>query len=639
MSRGRVHEVSSPISLFPFIGILLCTMGALLVILVAVSKSAKNTAVREVQSQQHSDAKEAIEGTHKKLEEVNTYVASLNAVKVKATTRLTEEQLRLSQVEDHIRRLHERIQALQSAAVELQALEKEHYDDHQQAQREIDRLHKLIADSQKSIEALQEDGSKKSRSYAVVPYEGPNGTYRRPIYIECVRGGLVLQPEGVRLTADDLRPPIGPGNPLASVLRATRDHLVRLNPTIGESRDLSPYPLLLVRPEGLMVYDRARQAIEAGDFDMGFELCESDWKLKFPEADPQLAAVEMTALDQSRARQQILAAAAPRAYGNSSMESSGAFDDDDGYGGGGSGGGGGGGGQDGGGRGGTRDYVVHNDRHDGDDEYGGESDGDGGSGAAAGGSSGGNGGSGAKASGPGGAASEGGGSIGTTDVAGSSGGSSPGGEGGGAPSGIAKSAVGAGSPGGSFSGGGGGQPPSVQATDKSLTPDGYQTEQSASVMAGTPSPSESSGPSAASDPRSEKEKAMAAANHSKDWALKQKPPRAIPVRRTIRVAVAKDQVAILPDSGPATSGGKAIPLRGDTVESVDEFVKQVRDHIDGWGIAGTNLYWRPVVVLNVAPGGQQRANDLTRLLKNSGLEIRADETAKNLPQGSAHETR
>ena len=36
-----------------------------------------------------------------------------------------------------------------------------------------------------------------------------------------------------------------PGNPLASVLRATRDHLVRLNPKVGESRDLSPYPLLL----------------------------------------------------------------------------------------------------------------------------------------------------------------------------------------------------------------------------------------------------------------------------------------------------------------------------------------------------------------------------------------------------------
>src|SRR4029079_19032746 len=198
MSRARVHEVSSPISLFPFIGILLCTMGALLVILVAVSKSAKNTAVREVHSRAHSDAKGATDGANKKIEEVTTYVASLNAVKVKATTRLTEEQLRLGQVEDHIRRLHERIQALQSAAIELKALEQEHYDDHEQAAREIDRLHKLIADSQKSVAALQEAGSKESRSYAVVPYEGPNGTYRRPIYIECVKNGLVLQPEGVR---------------------------------------------------------------------------------------------------------------------------------------------------------------------------------------------------------------------------------------------------------------------------------------------------------------------------------------------------------------------------------------------------------------------------------------------------------
>ena len=81
MSRARVHEVSSPISLFPFIGILLCTMGALLVILVAVSRSAKNTAVREVQSQKHSDAKVATEGTHKKIEEVKTYVGSLNTVR------------------------------------------------------------------------------------------------------------------------------------------------------------------------------------------------------------------------------------------------------------------------------------------------------------------------------------------------------------------------------------------------------------------------------------------------------------------------------------------------------------------------------------------------------------------------------
>ena len=82
-----------------------------------------------------------------------------------------------------------------------------------------------------------------------------------------------------------------------------------------------------------------------------------------------------------------------------------------------------------------------------------------------------------------------------------------------------------------------------------------------------------------------------------------------------------------------------MPLRGDTVESLDDFVKQVRDQIDGWGIAGNGLYWRPVVVLNVMPDGRRRASDLARLLKNSGLDLRTDETASNVTPGAAHETR
>ena len=127
----------------------------------------------------------------------------------KAKLALRDEQLRLSHVEDHIRRLHERIQALQSAAVELKALEQEHYDDHQQAAARDRSAAQTDRGFAEVGRGAARGGSKESRSYAVVPYEGPNGTFRRPIYIECVKDELVLQPEGVRLTADDLRPPIG----------------------------------------------------------------------------------------------------------------------------------------------------------------------------------------------------------------------------------------------------------------------------------------------------------------------------------------------------------------------------------------------------------------------------------------------
>lgn len=131
-----------------------------------------------------------------------------------------------------------------------------------------------------------------------------------------------------------------------------------------------------------------------------------------------------------------------------------------------------------------------------------------------------------------------------------------------------------------------------------------------------------------------------AATRGKDWALREKPARSVPVRRTIRVAVRNDQLAIVSDSAPiaTAANGKVIAIHGDTVESLDEFVKQVHEQIDSWGMAGNGLYWRPVILLDVGPDGQRRADDLARLLKNSGLELRTEETARN-PQGSSHETR
>jgi hypothetical protein len=138
------------------------------------------------------------------------------------------------------------------------------------------------------------------------------------------------------------------------------------------------------------------------------------------------------------------------------------------------------------------------------------------------------------------------------------------------------------------------------------------------------------------DPRQTPPPIDPAETRGKDWALRNKPGRSVPVRRTISVVVREDQIAILPDGAPGDTippNGQIVPMKGDTIESLDEFVKEVRSHIDGWGIAGGGLYWRPVLVLNVGPDGERRANDLARLLKNSGLELNRGGVASNPPQG------
>jgi hypothetical protein len=660
MKRAKVHEVSSPISLFPFIGILLCTMGALLVILVAVSRSARDSAEEHVQAARQAGARAENEGAAQ-LAEVTQYVANLQVAQSNGQTKLREEQSRLSHLEDHIRRLREQYRSLQAAAVELKALEEEHYDDRSQAEREIAKLQRLIHEMRQSNASLQEEAAKGKRSYALVPYEGPNGTFRRPIYIECLKQDLVLQPEGVVITADDLRPPFGAGNALASALRAARDHLVRLHPGEGNSRDTEPYPLLLVRPEGLFMYDRARRAIEAGDFDFGFELVESDWELKYPIADPKLAELEHSAVEQARVRQQVLAAAAPRAYRDPSLAAAGDFEEeaiqsgplppgrnmyvvrrreprggsglasangeDETYAGGGSGGGSGGGG----GHGGVNpDYIAGG-------AYGGSPSGSGGGGGHGDGRVTGTGGPGGSDA-AGGAAHEG--FPGGPD---SSGSSVPGvgtARGGNAGSGAAG--------GSSLAGGGGGfggspgnaiasEPPD---NDRSSVPP--RTDYAADAQRTQPGMYQNPGnskrvPNVSPEELASRLQADPSQTRGKDWALRHKPGRAVPVRRTIRVVVRNDQVAILPDAALVssdTSRGKVVPFTGDTVESLDQFVTEVRRLIDDWGIAGENLYWRPVLVLNVGPDGQARAADLTRLLKNSGLELSTDEVARQTTQGT-----
>ena len=633
MSRAKATDVSSPISLFPFIGILLCTMGALLVVLITVSPSAREVALQQAAERRPPRNAEADRATREKLQEVDKYVMQLNQVRTEAQRKLRDDQLRLSHLENHMRRLQEKLQSLQLAATELAALEEEHYDDREQAEREVGRLQQLIVSTRDAIESLKQQQQTWKRSYALVTYEGANGTTRRPIYVECVNGEIILQPEGVRITKDDLRPPLGPGNPLASALRAARDHLVSMNPQEGQRRDTEPYPLVIVRPSGTEMYSRAQKAVQTGDFDFGYELVEEDWELKYPAADPQLAHVEQQAIEQARIRLIALAAAAPRAYRHPGLAAAGRFDDEPDY--------------------GPAGYSQ------GPGSAGG--DGDGPSSAAGGGGDGGSG----RAGSPGALHGSGGNDATSAGVAGGSdrqpdrtGQASPHNPASGNNSHAQQVADSSESvsanepattdnpnavPGGPFSSGGSARTPPNGTTSNGAASGGSTP---ASVAAGDAASfgSQGSGTDGGAGAMNSVDyshvQTELAKSRGNDWALRKKGARAVPVRRSIQIYVDNDRLTIASDELRRNSrpAGKSIPLKRDTVESIDELVDAVHDQIEGWGMAGDGLYWRPVLSLHVRPNGARRAEDLRRLLKNSGLELQYPVTATQPAQGNRSAT-
>ena len=308
-TRSRRQSTVS-VSLFPFLAVLICTMGALILVLVVIARQARVQAVDDNAAelaQRRADLKDAGEMVRWQIDEL------------RRSRQTTEEQLAgarlaLGHVEDHARRLRDQLARLQATWDDLQNAETDGAGRREDLEAERDRLKAEIDNARQELLDAQRPTQERPKSYAVVPYEGPNQTRRRPIYIECRADRILLQPEGIVLTESDFAGPLGPGNPLDVALRAIREHLLARQGPVGEDSG-EPYPLVLVRPGGIEAYYAVRAAMKSWASDFGYELIGEDWQLKFPPPSPGLADVVGRAIATARVRQQRLMAAAPSQYG------------------------------------------------------------------------------------------------------------------------------------------------------------------------------------------------------------------------------------------------------------------------------------------------------------------------------------
>lgn len=651
MSRAKHSDSPHAVQLFPFVAVLLCTMGSLLVLLVSVARSSKDrAAVEAVAAQAEARAAAAAaqaaeeqqdgQAAREELEKIAKYQAEIDSVRADAAKQLRQDQLRLSHLEDHMRRLREQLESLQLAATELNALEGEHVQDRNQAESEIARLEHLIAESLNEIEQLRAEVKARAKSFAIVPFQGQHGTFRRPIYIECGPQEIVIQPEGVIFTIDDFQPPIGPGNPLVAALRAAREHFVASSLETGKAAE--PYPLIIVRPDGIEAYYYVREAIQSWDSEFGYELVEKDWDLKFSAADPQLAVKEQAAADLARNRLRALAAAAPQAFAAYRP---------------GAGAGGGGGGSR---RGGFASGFGNGagaprgpgDADEEDLEYEVAELPAGGPRLAS------------RPGGPAVAVIAGGGtgqSIGTTsgsagpgstpsssDTSGNSSdpnglsddryATKPAGQGGAKSSGDAKE----GDP--KLSGGGprplGAKPQSLENVER--RPDGAPTPGEYSAGDDAEAELDELARAAAGEEPKLGEYHKQRKTRGKNWAIASGRPGTIPIRRSIQIVVRRDAVAILPEASPskeASSLGKEFKFANAPDEAYEGLISAVEKRIQNWGIAGEGLYWRPVVELKVSPQCEAQLDELMRYLKFSGVEIQNEAVAQHVEGGTAGASR
>lgn len=299
----RDGDAAGGFSLYPFLAVLICTMGTLILLLVIIARQAQKQAVEE-QTAEAAAEQQAVEEERQSL---LARIEELESARERANAAVAQWRLALGQIEDHAHALARQLARLEQR---LQTLEAgSNGGQRQMLESELARVRSDIAEARDLLAEERERVGGQRPSYAVVPYEGPSGTRRRPIYIECRSDSVVIQPEGITFDDTDFDGPLGAGNPLDAALRATREYLLERG-QFAAGKD-EPYPLFLVRPSGIGAYYVARKAIVSWASDFGYELIDDDWQMAFPLPDPNLAASVEQVVATARARQTRLAAAAP----------------------------------------------------------------------------------------------------------------------------------------------------------------------------------------------------------------------------------------------------------------------------------------------------------------------------------------
>lgn len=280
---------------FPFLAVLLCAMGALILLLLVMDRRAKAVARakaaqavqvveehdkelekrRAEQQQRLAEARrlreQAAEAFREEERKLNAQLeaARRRAESADADAQITEARLRelrqkLEAEQNAVQRNEEAVQAARQRVEAAEATAVRTRDEAKSLADELERLEKQLV-------TLKDKRQRERQTYSLIPYRGKRGDNRKPLYLECGPNGLVFHPDRTTLEGADLS--------AARLREEVQKRVVRL----GGRKD-AVYLFFLVRPDGIGRYYDAVASLTGFEVDFGYELVEKDWVFDFTES-------------------------------------------------------------------------------------------------------------------------------------------------------------------------------------------------------------------------------------------------------------------------------------------------------------------------------------------------------------------
>jgi hypothetical protein len=292
----RRHSLQ--VSTFPFLAVLLCTMGSLILLLLVIDRRARVVAlVKARQAQQQTDVEEVKlaearraewelrrRRLHQQLQEEDLAIASqIRTVERQAATtaaKLQGEQAQRLKIIDRLK-----AEQAQVAHWEMELADQK--EDVARTARETEaaraEMAKLTADLERLERALADLKALRKRQqqmYSLVPYRGKRGDSRKPIYLECTAGAVIFHPDKLSLVG-----PLIIGGSLRTEIERRLAAQHGMTVASSNAKEGKAYLFLLLRPDGITTYYKTLAALQGLNVDFGYEFVDQEWVLDFPEKD------------------------------------------------------------------------------------------------------------------------------------------------------------------------------------------------------------------------------------------------------------------------------------------------------------------------------------------------------------------
>lgn len=287
---------------FPFLAVLLCAMGSLILVLLELDRRARSAAHSRAEQVWKDTQKEKVELLARlRAERLAEQQAHLDRHRTEQTGLKAQEQgvlAKRAQVQGQLDELLQSLRTERDRQTDAQKRIAAEAARVQQARRDLaarekqlgqaagrvagvrsdrERLTRDLLLMEEALARLKEQRARDSKKWSLVPYVGRRGLSRKPLYVECAADRLVFYPDrraqsGFSLSDDTIR-----------------DEVTRRMKGQAE-----PYWMLLVRPDGILSYYQFLQATRGLDITYGYEFVDATWDFDFPAPLDAPPAIEVT---------------------------------------------------------------------------------------------------------------------------------------------------------------------------------------------------------------------------------------------------------------------------------------------------------------------------------------------------------